>query len=428
MHADRRSEHSFDGREPGLLADPYATYARLREEGGVCRGGIGQWAVSRYDDVARLLRDSRLSKTLPESYLRFSTGDAEISSFLLRQNLGRRDRSASRLLGRAFSPALVARLTEPMRALASELLRPAAERGRLDVVSELALPFQATVMCDLIGVPAGEREKVWPRVTDLVDAFSDAFFVSMERSDAAAGALRWLRDYLGALLAERRRAPREDLLSQLLEADERGQRLSDDQIVDNVITVAYAGFETSMGMLSNGIAALARDPDQLSRLRSDPQLVPTAVEEFLRYDAPIQVTTRVALEPVEVGGTRIRPGRVVLLLLGSANRDGHRFPKPDRMEVGREPNPHLSFGGGRFSCLGAALARAEGRVMLEALLRSFHSLELAGQPARSPRFNFRSYASLEVAVGQEPGLPSPSRHRCSGVRQSRGKTKRSCDT
>jgi cytochrome P450 len=399
MHANRGSEPRFDGREPGLLADPYATYARLREAGGVCPGGVGQWAFSRYDDVARLLRDPRLGKTLPESYARFATGDDEISSFVARQNLGRRDRHASRLLGRAFSPALVARLTEPMRALAGELLRPAAERGRLDVVGELALPFQATVMCDLIGVPASERAEVWPRVSDLVDAFSDAFFLSSRRSEAAAAALPWLRDYLGALLAERRRAPHEDLLSQLLEADERGQRLSDEQIVDNVITVAYAGFETSMGMLSNGIAALVRDQDQLSRLRSDPLLVPTAVEEFLRYEAPIQVTTRVAVDTVEMGGTRIRPGRVVLLLLASANRDGHRFVEPDRLEVAREPNPHLSFGGGRFSCVGAALARAEGRVMLEALLRRFHNLELAGQAVRGPRFNFRSYSSLEVAVG-----------------------------
>lgn len=394
----RRQERRFDGRDPGLAVDPYPSYAELREEGGVCRGGLGQWVVSRYDDVAELLRDPRLGKTLPESYARFTTGDDEISRFVVRQNLGRRDRWASRFLGRAFSPALVASLAGPMRTLADDLLRPAVERGRLDVVGELAQPFQATVMCDLIGVPPADRALVWPRVSDLVDAFSDAFFASSQGSETAAGSLRWLREYLGALLAERHRAPAGDLLSRLLEADEDGLRLSDEEIVDHVITVSYAGFETSMAMFSNGIAALAGDQDQLARLRADPRLVPGAVEEFLRYEAPIQVTTRVAAEPVEVGGTKIRPGRVVLLLLGSANRDGRRFHDAERLDVAREPNPHLSFGGGHFFCLGAALARAEGRAMLEALLRSCRSLEPAGTPERSPRFNFRSYASLEVAI------------------------------
>jgi cytochrome P450 len=398
MSADRRAERRFDGREPGLLADPYSSYAQLREDGGVCRGGIGTWVVSRHDDVAQLLKDPRLSKTMPESYVRFSTGDDEISSFAVRQNLGRRDRRASRLLSRAFSPALVARMEGPMRELTDELLRPVADRGRMDVVPDLALPFQSAVMCGLIGVPPEGRAEVWPRVTHLVDAFSDAFFVSAERSAAAAAALRWLREYLSALLGERRRAPGDDLLSRLLEADEHGHRLTGEEIVDHVITVLYAGFETSMGMISNGIAALARDQDQMSRLRSDPRLVTSGVDELLRFEAPIQVTTRVVTEPVSVGATKLRTGRVVLLLLGSANRDGDRFAEPDRLDVAREPNPHLSFGGGQFYCLGAALARAEGRVVLEALLRRFRSIEVAGQMTRSQRFNFRSYASLEVAV------------------------------
>jgi cytochrome P450 len=398
MQGPPHAELRFDGRAPGLLADPYPAYAELRDAGGVCRGGIGQWVVSRHDDVSRLLRDPRLGKTMPESYVRFSTGDDEISSFAVRQNLGRRDRAASRLLARAFSGALIGRLGAPMRERADDLLQPVAERGHMDVVRDLALPFQAGVMCDLVGVPPGDWTEVWPRVRCLVDAFSDAFFVSAERSTEASAALRWLREYLGALLAGRRRVPGDDLVSRLLQADEEGRRLGDDEIVDNVITILYAGTETSMGMISNGVAALGLDPEQFATLRSDPRLVTGAVEELLRLEAPIQVTTRVVLEPVTVGGTKIRPGRVALLLLGSANHDGSQFQAPERLDVARDPNPHLSFGGGHYYCLGAALARAEGRAVLESLLARFRSIEVCGQPVRSRRYNFRSYASLEVAV------------------------------
>jgi cytochrome P450 len=397
-----RAQPRFDGSDPSLLEDPYPAYAELRETGGICRGGIGQWVVSRYDDVARLLRDPRLGKTMPESYVRFSTRDDEISSFAVRQNLGRRDRGASVLVARAFSQAVTAKTGASLRALADDLLRPAAELGRLDVVRDLALPFQAGVMCSLVGVPAQDWAELWPRVRRLVDAFSDAFFGSAERATEAAVALRWLREYLGAVLAGRRRAPGDDLVSRLLEPGEQGRRLSGDEIVDAVITMLYAGSETSMGMISNGIAALGRDADQFARLRSDPRLVSWAVEELLRLEAPIQLTTRVVLEPVTVGETRLRPGRVALLLLGSANRDGEPFAAPDRLDVTRDPNPHLSFGGGHYYCLGAALARAEGRAVLGSLLAGFRSVEVLGQPVRSPRYNFRSYAGLEVAV--EPAV------------------------
>jgi cytochrome P450 len=388
----------FDALDPALLDDPNPTYTRLRDAGRLCRGGVGQWVVPRYDDVAPLLRDNRFTKNLPERYYDLAGTESAVSAFLARMNLGRRNRRASRLLAKAFRPVHIRGLEGRMEGMVDELLEPLLERRELDVVSDLALPFPVLVMCDLLGIPAADRDLVWPRAADLVAAFSDAAFLSERDMAIASVALEWLQDYLGGLVAERRQAPREDLLSRLLDVDETGQQLTDEEIVDNAITVFYAGFETSKGMLSNGLAALLEQPDELARLQADHSLVPTAVDEFLRYEAPIQISLRAPLEPVEVAGRTIRPGRVLVLLLGSANRDERRFPEPDRLDVGRRPNPHVSFGGGVFYCLGAALSKSEGEVALRRLLERVATFELAGEPVRRPLLNFRSYERLPLAI------------------------------
>ena len=386
----------FDVRDPDLLADPVGVYARLREAGAVLANGPGQWVVPRYREVAALLKDRRLTKTLPEQYYRYTVADPELSGFLSGQNLGRRNALATKVLVSSFSPGLVRRLDASMRRQVDDLLAPGLARGTLDLVTDLALPFPLTVICELLGVPAAERDELWPHAAQLVRAFSDIAFLTGQDVGAAVAALRWLRAYLADLL--RRGTGGDDLLTRMAATEADGERLTTAEIVDNAITVFYAGFETSMGMITNGMVALLRNPDQLARLRAHPELTGPAVEEMLRYEAPIQVTMRSPLEPVVVAGRTVRPGRVLYLLLGSANRDPEQFADPDRFDVGRTGNQHVSFGAGIYHCLGAALARAEGVAVFERLIAATGAIEFAGEPVRRPRFNFRTYDSVPLRV------------------------------
>jgi cytochrome P450 len=390
---------TFDLGDPALVDDPYPTFAAMREGGQILPGGPGQWIVPRYADVAALLKDPRLTKNLPEAYYRFSVGgDPALSAFLSAMNLGHRNRLASRVLAKAFSPSLVRALSAHMLVLVDELLEPGLDRGTMDAVQDLALPFPMRVICELLGIPAADRAQVWPRAADLVRAFSDVAFLADKDVSVAADALRWLREYLHGLLDQRRDGSGTDLLSLMVAIDDGGERLTAAEIVDNAITVFYAGFETSMGMVSNGIVALLRNPAELARLRADPGLVPAAVEEMLRYEAPIQITMRSPTEAMRIGDRVVRPGRVLFLLLGSANRDGSRFPDPDRFDVAREPNPQLSFGAGVYRCMAAALARAEGAAVLDRLLARCAGIALAGEPVRRPRLNFRTYDRVPLAL------------------------------
>ena len=296
----------------------------------------------------------------------------------------------------AFHPHLVRQLDERISGLVDELLVPACDRGRLDVVADLAMPLTVTVICELLGIPPGDRAEIGPRATDLGRAFGT--LVSIPERQAADEAVAWLRNYVGALIDARRRRPGEDLLSRIALAEDGDMGLSRDEIVDNVVFLFFAGFETTSSLIGNGCALLLSHPAELTRLRADPFLVPTAVEEFLRYDPPIQGVARMVLAPVEVSGRTIRAGRVLVLLLASANRDGRRFTHPEQLDVARTPNPHLSFGGGGHHCLGAILARSEAVAAFRGLLRHFRTIEPAGEMVRQRTSRLRTYAQIPIAV------------------------------
>jgi cytochrome P450 len=208
----------------------------------------------------------------------------------------------------------------------------------------------------------------------------------------------WLQEYIGALLHERRGCPGEDLLSRMLTARHGADALTIDEIVDNAVFLFFAGFETTTNLISTGCEALLEHGEQLRLLRTSPELVPGAIEEFLRYDAPVQVKGRVVRAELEVGGRSIRAGRVLMLLLGSANRDPDEFVDPDRLDVTRRPNRHLAFGGGIHRCLGAALARAEGAVLFDRLVRRTRRFEPAGPAVRRLSASFRAHESVPIAV------------------------------
>jgi cytochrome P450 len=297
-------------------------------------------------------------------------------------------------MGKSFSPRLVRRLSNRIGELVDELLAPALDHGYFDAVVDMAFPLPVLVVCELIGIPDVDRDRVRPWATDLTKAF--AVFLPEQERAVADQAVVWLRDYVGGLLDERHKVLGLDLLSRMIAAEEGEHALTRDEIVDNIVFLFFAGFETTMNLIATGCAELLRHPEELARLQADRSLLPTAVEEFLRYDAPIQNTARLALEPIEIGGRTIKKGRVIHLLLGSANRDERQFVQPERIDVGREPNPHLSFGGGIHHCLGASLARVEATTVFARLLQRFAVLEPAGAVVRRPSPTFRSYTSIPV--------------------------------
>jgi cytochrome P450 len=395
----RQPPAKFDSRDPAVLDNPYPVYAALRDAGPLSRGGAGQWVVSRYDDVARLTRDRRLSHEYPPEYHEFSNGEGPANSFLQRIMLDTdapRHTRLRRLMGEAFSPRLVRHLDQYVRDQVDALLAPAADRGSFDVVGELAFPLPVMVVCELIGIPPVDRDAVRPRAVDLAKAF--ALYVPPDERAPAHEAVTWLREYIGALVDERRRYPKDDLVSNVLAAAATDPELTDEDIIDNVVFLFFAGFETTSNLIATSYAALLEHPDQYARLVAEPGLLPTAVEEFLRYDAPIQATARLITEPLDIGDRTLRPGRVIVLLLGSANHDERRFENPDGLDVARFPNPHVSFGGGPHHCLGAALARVEGQAAVGWLLEHARHYGSAGEIVRRKSVTFRSYARLPVSI------------------------------
>ncbi|NLU78270.1 cytochrome P450 [Micromonospora sp. HNM0581] len=380
--------------------DPYPAYAELRARGPLSRAELGQWLVTGHSTVSTLLRDNRLESRMPAEYTRLTLGDGPGVEFLNRIVLTRTPPDHTRLrrfIGRALGTPVVRRLTGHIGRAADELLTTALDRGRLDVVTDLAVPLPVGVVCDLIGIPVADRPDVLTRVISLAKVFDAANLTPADLRDINV-ALPWLHDYLGDLLSSRQDQPGGPTLAGMYWEEKATDRLAVEDFADNMLFLFHAGFETTMGLVSNGFAALLAHPDQLRRLRDEPALVPSAVEEFLRYDAPIQNVIRVAREPVEVAGVKIRAGRTVLLLLGAANRDGVVFADAERLDVTRNPNPHLGFGGGLHHCLGTALARLMSVVVFERLVGAVEVLGPAAPPVRRRHASLRSYDHLPLAV------------------------------
>lgn len=393
----------FDSRDPAVVEDPYRVYAELRAAGRVARGAAGQWVLSHHHDVSRLLKDRRLGHEYPPEYHQFSTGPGPANEFLKRIIL---DQDAPvhtflrQIMQRSFSPRLMRRMQayvgEQVQVLMDQALERAGSGGTFDVVSDLAFPLPVTVVCELIGIPDVDRVAVRPHAVELAKAF--ALYVPPEERSGAHAAVTWLRDYVADLVEHRAARPTDDLISNLLQAQRDHREFDRESLVDNVVFLFFAGFETTTNLISTTWSALLQRPDQLALLRSRPALAPTAVEELLRYDAPIQATARYVKEPVEVDGRTIRAGRIMVLLLGAANHDPERFTAPERLDITRDPNPHVSFGGGVHHCLGAALAQVEGRAVTQWLAHSDGTPELAGEIVRRPSVTFRAYQSIPVRL------------------------------
>lgn len=388
----------YDPLAPEILADPYPVYARLRATGALCRGGPGQWVVTHYDDVARLLGDRRLGSEYPLAYRTFALGSGAANSFYERIVLYRDPPVHGRLRGllrQALHPNLLETLRLRLPELVHAHLARALDGTPVDLVETCAVPLSLGVMCTLIGFPHSDGQEIQKHALDLAKAFGTR--ISAEDREAAARAVTWLRAYVTELFAERRRAPREDVLTHLAREQEHDD-LTHDERVDNVAFLLFAGFETTASLVGNAVAALLAFPGECARLLAGPDILASAVEELLRYDAPIQGVARAVREPIEVGARSIRAGRVLVLLIGSANRDGARFPEPDRLDLTRAANAHVSFGGGRHHCLGAALARLELGAVLSWLTRHTTDLQAAAPARRRYDTRLRCHESLPITL------------------------------
>ncbi|MCU1374529.1 MAG: cytochrome [Actinomycetia bacterium] len=398
---------TFDPLEPGFTTDPYDQYARLRAADPVHRSALGPWVLSRYEDVNRLLRDPSTSVDRDSS-----TGTRNqvlVDAFGERRNRGTRSMLNAdppdhtrlrRLVSKAFTPRMVEGLRPRAQAVTDALL-DAVDGPEVDLIAAVAFPLPFTVICDMLGMPVGEtRDEVRAWSHTLAGALEP--IISPEQANAAAQASDHLRAHLLEVLTAKRRAPGEDLLSALLLAEDDGDVLSIDELLDQVNLLFVAGHETTVNLIGNGVLALLRHPDQLDRLRRDPSLVVNATDELLRWDSPVQISRRILLADQTIGGVDLPAGSFVLTLLGSANRDEARWGEDAAaLDVGREgAGQHLSFGAGIHHCLGAALARVEGQVAFGSLLARYPGMALATDtPAWNGRVLLRGLDSLPVSLG-----------------------------
>jgi cytochrome P450 len=402
----------FDPYQPGFLLDPYPFYHRIREVDPVNWSAVpgsgpdGAWYLFRHDDILALLRDQRLGREWqrllppgetppvppPDSF------GAMVENWMLFRDPPTHTRLRS-LVTKAFTPRAVQALRSQIEAAADDLLDRALDRGReMDLIADFAFPLPVTVIALILGVRPEDRGQFREWSMALAKAIDLDKGLDPEIGALADRATRGLGDYLRVIVAERRQAPADDLISGLLAAEEGGIRLTEEELIATLVLLLVAGHETTVNLIGNGTIALLRNPDQLARLRDAPDLMTGAVEELLRYDSPVQITFRFVFEEIELRGKTIRPGEWVGFVLGSANRDPAVYPDPDRLDVGRTVGRTAAFGMGIHFCLGAPLARLEGEVAFRALLTRCPDLRLATEaPDWRSGIVLRGLKSLPVA-------------------------------
>jgi cytochrome P450 len=397
---------AFNPFDPGFRVNPYPTYRRLLAEDPVHRTPFGMLALSRYRDCAAILRDPRTSSDASNSnmYKAFMAGrdPEEVFGALagMRPFLFMDPPDHTRLRGlvqKAFTPKTVENLRPRIQELVDDLMAPVMERGSMEVIEDLAYPLPVRVITEMLGVPLEDHDtfKGWSR--ELAGALDPDFATPDDVAQRRERAASAFVDYFQALIAERRRDPQDDLLTALITAEDEGHKLTEKELLSTLILLLVAGHETTVNLIANGVLTLCRNPDQLRRLRQDPSLVRTAVEEVLRFDPPVQFTARVALEDIDIDGTTLGKGDQAIVLVAAANRDPEQFGDPDTFDVGRQDNRHLSFGLGAHFCLGAPLARVEGQLALEAVATRLADLALTvDQPEYKTNIVLRGLASLPV--------------------------------
>jgi len=396
----------FDAHDAAFLQDPYPTYDRLRLENPIFFDAeSGLWFCSRYEDVDFFLRDRRLGQAIDPSLLPEDKTPvpAEQSSFA---RLGANSMfdmeppdhtRLKKLVHKVFTPRRVNRLRDSIQAITDDLLNQAQEEGRVDLLDSFAAPLPVQVIAELLGVPQSDRYRLRPWSQAIV-AMYELDHTAAEEEQALQAADDF-SNYLRDLARRRSQHPRDDLISDLALVEEAGDQLSEDELIATCVLLLNAGHEATVNVIGNGLLALNNHRDQWQRLLDDPALIDTAVEEMMRYDTPLQLFRRWVLEAFEYKGLSFLPGMQLGLMFGAANRDPAVFPEPHRFDIGRDPNPHLTFGAGIHYCLGAPLARLELQIAFATLLRRFPHLELLDSPpVFRPKYVIRGLESLTVQL------------------------------
>jgi cytochrome P450 len=393
-------EVQFNPMDPEFVADPYPTYHRLRAEDPVHLSPLGFWVLTRYEDVAAVLRDPRFAKEAMMAAVakRFGITQGTFGLSMLDRDPPAHTRLRS-LVSKAFTPKVVEAMRPHIQEIVDGLLERVAGAGSLDLIEEFAYPIPVMVICELLGVPVADHERFKGWSLDIARGL-DAVMLPVDSEVAIRSGIarQGLIGYFRELIAARRASPRADLLSALIAAEEAGDKLSEDELLASCILLLVAGHETTVNLIGNGMLALLRHPEQLRRLREHPELITSAVEELLRYDGPVQRTGRMPSEDVTIGGRTIAKGEMVMPFIGAADRDPAQFPDPDRLDITRSENRHVAFGTGIHFCLGAPLARVEGQIAINTLLRRLPTLTLVTEkPAYRQSLTLRGLTALHVA-------------------------------
>jgi cytochrome P450 len=397
----------FDLTAPGTWRDPYPVFREMQQDApayfSAARGG---WLLTRYADVSAALHDSRLSsrrsaafaeRLPPEVREHVAPLVRNIAKWTLFNDAPDHTRLRS-LINRAFSMRLVDAMRPQLQAIVDGLLDAGEARGALDAMRELAVPLPVMVIGRMLGLPEEDcgRLRAWS------DALA-GFFSGRIDAPSIANATRAmveLETYFGSLIAERRQKPRDDLVSSLIVAEEEGRILDDQELLSTCVMLLFAGHETTTHLIGNGLYVLLRHPDERDRLIALPPLGPSAVEELLRYESPVQWQTRLTLEDIEVCGQPIPKGNRIFLMLGAANRDPRQFADPDRLDIARQNNRHLAFGHGPHYCVGAALGRLEALIAIRTTLTRFPRLRLVSrEPEWFENSVLRGLKRLPIALG-----------------------------
>ncbi|MFJ7492694.1 cytochrome P450 [Streptomyces sp. NPDC097727] len=412
MHPSSRSAADvpfalFDPWSPAFVADPYPAYAALRAAGRVHYfEPTDQWLVPHHFDVSALLRDRRLGRTYLHRFTHEEFGrtppPAEHEPFHTLNGQGLLDLEAPdhtrirRLVSKAFTPRTVEQLVPTVRRLAAGLVDSFVEAGGGDLLTAVAEPLPVAVIAEMLGIPESDRAPLRPWSAAICGMFE--LNPSDETARAAVRASLDFSAYLRELIKERRKNPGTDLISALIAAHDEGERLSEQEMISTCVLLLNAGHEATVNTTVNGWWTLLRHPEQLAALRADHGLLPTAIEELMRYDTPLQMFERWVLDDIEIDGTVIPRGSEVALLFGSANRDPARFPAPDTLDLARRENPHITFGAGIHFCLGAPLARVELAASFGELLRRAPNLRLVAEPEWNPGYVIRGLKELRVEL------------------------------
>jgi cytochrome P450 len=401
----RTAVAAFAPHDAAFVADPYPAYAELRAAGRIhYYGDTNQWIVPHYADVNDLLRDRRFGRTYLHLADHAEMGrpedvpEASDFWYLIRNGILDMEppdhTRVRRLVAKAFTPKMVEGLRPTIQRLMDGYVDRVQGAGEFDLIREIAEPLPVTVIAELLGIPEADRHHLRPWSAEICRMYE--LHSTEEDARAASAASLEFSEYLRNLIRERRRAPTEDLIGELVQVVDEGDRLTEDEMIGTAVLLLNAGHEATVNVTGNGWWALFRTPDQLALLRSDHSLVRRAVEELMRYDTPLQMFERWVLEDVEICGQHVPKGQELALLFGSANHDPAQFEDPDRLDITRAHNPHMSFGAGIHFCLGAPLARVELDVSFSTLLRRLPDLELVAEPEWKPNYIIRGLKELRV--------------------------------